>query len=111
MRTVSVIDLANDFDFDQRGALRDEAEGVGGCVGQIDDAVTRRGAVIIDRDADGFSVPEIGDTEFGAAGKFPVGGGELSGRVGATASGFVAFERLAIEGGVAALRLRLRLIG
>jgi len=83
--------------------LFEEVEAAGGFVGEIEDAAVRERAMIGDRDADGFAVAEVGDAEASAAGKSAVGGGEFFGRVDAAASGFVAFKRRAVEGGVAAL--------
>ena len=83
--------------------MGDEAEGLGSGVGEVDDAVVGGGAVIIDGDADGFAVAEIGDAKFGAAGERAVGGSESGGGVDAAAGGFVSFEGGAVEGGVAVL--------
>lgn len=96
--------LAENFDFDESGALLDEVEGTSCGVGKIDDAFGGGGAVVGHGDADGFTVAEIGDAEFGAAGKLGVGGSEFVRRVGAAAGSFVAFERRTIKGSVAALR-------
>jgi hypothetical protein len=95
--------LAEDFDFDECGALLDEVEGVGGGVRKVDDAVGGFGAVIVDGDADRFPVAEIGDAKFCAAGKFWMGGGEFIGRVGAAAGGLMALERRTVERGITAL--------
>ena len=94
---------SKDFEFDERGALLGEVESLGGGVREVNDPVGRRWAAVVDGDADGFAVAEIGDAEFCAAGKFAVGGSELCGGVGATAGCFVAFERVTIEGSVTAL--------
>jgi len=83
--------------------LFDEVERARGGERKINDAARSLWSVVVDGDADGFSVAEVGNAEFGAAGKVAVGGGEFFGGVGAAAGGFVAFERGIVEGGVAAL--------
>jgi hypothetical protein len=93
--------LAEEFDFDQSGALGDEVEGLGSGVGEVDDTVVGCGAVIVDGDAHRFAVAQIGDAKFCAATECAVGGGEFGGGVDAAAGGFVALERLAVKGGVA----------
>src|SRR5215472_1346415 len=98
-----VINLADHFDFHQRRALFDEAEGLSGCIREVNDAVAGSGPVIVDRDPDGFTISKIGYAEFGSAGKLRMRGGELGGRVSPTASRLVPFKRLAVEGSVPAL--------
>ena len=94
--------LTEDFDFDESGSLLDEVERAGCSVGKINDAVRGFWAVVVDGDADGFSVAEIGDAKFCAAGKFAVGGGKFAGGIGTTAGGLVALERRTVKGCVAA---------
>ena len=83
--------------------MGDEVEGLGGGVGEVEDAIVGCGEAVVDGDADGFAVAEIGDAEFGAAAEGGVGGGEFGGGIEVAAGGFVSFERRAVEGGVAAL--------
>ena len=81
----------------------EEIQTAGGFVGEVNDAAVREGTVIGDGDADGSAVADVGDAKAGAAGKATVGGGEFGGGIDAAAGGFVAFERRAVEGGIAAL--------
>ena len=111
-RSRSVIRCANDaadrrvsakhFDFDEGGALGDEVEGLGGGVGEVENSVVGCGKAVVDGDADGFAIAEVGDAKFCAAAECGVGGGEFGGGIDAAAGGFVSFERCAVEGGVAA---------
>ena len=84
--------LADDFEFDQGSALFEEVEAACGGVGEVNNAVAVKGAVVVDGDANGFAVAEIGDLKFCAAGKFCVRGGEFFRGVGAAAGSFVSFE-------------------
>jgi len=102
--------LANDFNLDQRSALLDEVEVAGGGIREVNDVAVRgvavgHGTAIIDRDANGLSVPEIRDAHFRAAAKFRMRRGQLRGRVRPAARGLVTFERSAVERSVTALRL------
>ena len=83
--------------------MGDEVEGLGGGVGEVENAVGGCWAAVVDGDAYGFAVAQVGDAKLGAAAESGVGGGEFGGGVDAAAGGFVSFERGAVEGGVAAL--------
>ena len=83
--------------------MGNEVEGLGGGVREVDDAVAGCGAVVVDGDADGFAVAQVGDAKFCAARECAVGGSEFGGGIDAAAGGFMSFERWAVEGGVAAL--------
>jgi hypothetical protein len=82
--------------------LGDEVESFGGGVGEVDDAVAGCRAVVVDGDADGFSVAQVGDAKFCAAAECGVGSSQFGGGIDAATGRFVAFEGWAVEGGVAA---------
>lgn len=82
--------------------MGNEVECVGGGVGEVDNSfagskwsahppVVACGAVVVDGDADGFAVAEVGDAKFCAAGECGVGGGEFGGGIDAAAGGLVSF--------------------
>ena len=103
--------LPKHFDFDQGGALAGEVESLGGGVREVEDTVAGCGEAVVDGDADGFAVAQIGNTKFCAAAERGVGGSELRGGIDAAAGGFVAVERSAVEGGIAALGCMLSRLG
>ena len=82
-----------DFDFNQGGALLDEIEGLGGGIGEIDDSVGLRRAVVFYGHANGLAVSEIGDAQSCTASERWVSGGEFGRRVDPATGGFMAFER------------------
>ena len=108
---VQVRRLPKHFDFDQSGALTGEFESLGGGVGEVEDTVAGCGEAVVDGDTNGFAVSQIRNAKFCAAAECSVGGSELCGGIDTAACGLVAFERSAVEGGVATFSCMLPRLG
>ena len=81
------------------GAL--QADGVGGGVGEIDDAVAGDGAAIVDADDDAAMIAKVGDANPAAQGKAAMSAGEIVHVELFAGGGLASLELKAVPGGLA----------
>jgi len=85
---------------DASDALADEAELLGGSVGDVDDAAAAEGPAIGHLDHHRIAIRQIGDAQLGAKGEAAMGGGQCALQEHLTAGGALSLMALAIEGGI-----------
>jgi hypothetical protein len=80
-----------------------KADGAGGGVGEVDDAVVDHGAAVVDADEDCLAVAQIGDANPASEGEGAMGAGEGVHIEVFAGGGLVSLEVEAVPGGLAGL--------